>query len=242
MIKKSPFKNFVITIGNLPTAYLESMSYYEALTFLTNYIANNITPAEQANSEAIKELQDYVTNYFNDLDVTEEIDNKLDAMVLDGTLAEVINEQLFSELDDKIDNLANQFNLNSFVDFSPTIGNMSVDNGIYSSGKITIAKNSDGSIAKIYGTVVITEIPVNGVVSLTLQNTGLLPDTTFMINPTGLTTHYTNTGNAFPVSNYCYVNNNGSIVIESQPNQLGVIAAGRITLFPCLYFIKDFGD
>lgn len=242
MIKKSPFKNFVITIGNLPTAYLESMSYYEALTYLTNYIANNIAPAERANSEAIKELQEYVADYFDNLDVQEEIDNKLDEMVSDGTLAEIINQEIFTELNTKIDNLADEFNITSFATFSPANNNMTINNGNYVSGDITIAKNASGTIAKIYGTVIISNVQPNSIASITLQDTDLIPDSNFAINPTGQTTHYTDVGTAFPVNNYCYVNSNETIVIESQANQLGVEASARVTLFPCLYFIKDFGD
>ena len=99
----SPFKRMCITVGNLPTAYIESMSYYEGLTFLVNYLANNVIPALNGNSEAIKELQEkyvelksYVDNYFENLDVQEEINNKLDEMADNGTLAAVISEYLNS--------------------------------------------------------------------------------------------------------------------------------------------------
>lgn len=93
----SPFKKLCITIGNLPTAYIESMSYYEGLTFLVNYLANNVIPAVNNNSEVVKELQEqfvilknYVDNYFENLDVQEEINNKLDQMVEDGTFEELL--------------------------------------------------------------------------------------------------------------------------------------------------------
>ena len=99
----SPFKKLCITIGNLPTAYIESMSYYEGLTFLVNYLANNVIPAVNNNSEVVKELQDqfvilknYVDNYFENLDVQEEINNKLDEMADEGTLAAIISEYLNS--------------------------------------------------------------------------------------------------------------------------------------------------
>lgn len=245
----SPFKNFCMTIGALPTSYLESMSYYETLCWLCKYLENTINPAINNNAEALEELQNYVAHYFDNLDVQTEINNKLDDMVEDGTLAEVINEQLFNQLDDKIDgvddkvdNLSNQFNLNSYVTYSPSNGNMTVSGGVYSDGSITIAKNSDGTIAKIYGSVVIGQVPAQGEVSITLANTGLTPDATFTINPTGYTSHYTTTTTAFPVNNYCYVNSNGTVTIISQPNQTGYEAVARVILFPCLYFIKDFGD
>ncbi len=97
----SPFKKLCITIGNLPTAYIESMSYYEGLTFLVNYLANNVIPAVNNNSEVVKELQDqfvilkdYVDNYFENLDVQEEINNKLDEMADSGQLTDIIAQYL----------------------------------------------------------------------------------------------------------------------------------------------------
>ena len=41
----SPFRNFCITIGALPTSYLESMSYYEMLCWLCKYLENTVNPA-----------------------------------------------------------------------------------------------------------------------------------------------------------------------------------------------------
>ena len=97
----SPFKRMCITIGNLPTAYIESMSYYEGLTFLVNYLANNVIPAVNTNSEAVKELQEkyielksYVDNYFESLDVQEEVNNKLDEMADNGQLTDIIAQYL----------------------------------------------------------------------------------------------------------------------------------------------------
>ena len=101
-----PFKRLCMTIGNLPTAYIESMSYYECLTYLIKYLTNEVIPTVNNNSEVVKELQDYVATYFDNLDVQEEINTKLDEMATDGTLAEIINQEIFGELNDKID-LAN---------------------------------------------------------------------------------------------------------------------------------------
>lgn len=95
----SPFRKLLITVGNLPTAYLESMSYYEGLTYLVNYIVNNIDPNVEQNTEAIKELQEYVTHYFDNLDVQEEINNKLDDMAESGTLGEIINVEMIGSLE-----------------------------------------------------------------------------------------------------------------------------------------------
>lgn len=117
-----PFKRLCVTIGNLPTSFVESMTYYECLVWLVKYLEDTVIPAVNNNAEATKELQDaftilknYVDNYFDNLDVQEEINNKLDDLVEDGTMARIINEQIFEELNTKINtattNIGNLENL-----------------------------------------------------------------------------------------------------------------------------------
>lgn len=98
-----PFKKLVMTIGELPTSFIESMTYYELLAWFTNYLETVIIPAVNNNAEATEELQtlftelrSYVDNYFDNLDVQDEIDNKLDAMVEAGTLQEIVADYLNS--------------------------------------------------------------------------------------------------------------------------------------------------
>ena len=106
------FKKFCMTIGNLPSSYVESLSYYECLLWLCNYLENTVIPALNNNAEAVTELQnlfielkDYVDHYFDNLDLQEEVNNKLDVMVEDGTLERIINEELFSDLNNKINSV-----------------------------------------------------------------------------------------------------------------------------------------
>ena len=42
------------------------------------------------------DLKDYVETYLNNLDVQAEINNKLDQMTADGTLASIINQDIFN--------------------------------------------------------------------------------------------------------------------------------------------------
>lgn len=95
------FKRFCMTIGELPTSYLETMTYYEMLVWFTEYMKNTIIPTINNNGLAIQELQDkyielksYVDNYFTNLDVQEEINNKLDAMAQSGQLTDIIAQYL----------------------------------------------------------------------------------------------------------------------------------------------------
>lgn len=106
------FTNYIYKA--IPLAFDESMSYYETLLGLLHYLKNSVIPALNNNADAIIEvqnlmtqLQNYVNNYFNNLDVQDEINNKLDAMVEDGTLENIINQKIFGEIKNYIkeDNL-----------------------------------------------------------------------------------------------------------------------------------------
>lgn len=111
-LDRQPFKHLVATIGNLPTSFVDSMSYYECIAWLVKYLETKVIPAIDNNAEALEELQayyiqlkEYVENYFENLDVQEEINNKLDVMAEDGTLDEIINQEIFNNLNNKITNL-----------------------------------------------------------------------------------------------------------------------------------------
>lgn len=97
----SPFKRFIMTIGNLPTSYLESMTYGEMLMWFCNYLQETVIPTVNNNAEAVEELQNlyeelkqYVDDYFDNLDVQDEINNKLDALVEDGTLEGLMEDAI----------------------------------------------------------------------------------------------------------------------------------------------------
>ena len=68
MGKVEGLKKLCVTIGNLPSSYVDSLSYYECLMWLCNYIEKTIVPAINDNSEAITELQEYVDKYLTDMD------------------------------------------------------------------------------------------------------------------------------------------------------------------------------
>lgn len=101
-----PFKKLVMTIGELPTSFIESMTYYELLAWFTNYLETVIIPTVNNNAEAVEELQalftelkTFVDTYFDNLDVQDEIDHKLDEMVEDGTFTELIAEYAETKVD-----------------------------------------------------------------------------------------------------------------------------------------------
>lgn len=104
-----PFKAWCIQV--LPTIFDESMSYYECLckmVKLLNDTMNNVDLLHEAynnftdtintsisefkniiNSK-VEELENFMRNYFNNLDVQEEINQKLDDMVEEGTISRLL--------------------------------------------------------------------------------------------------------------------------------------------------------
>ena len=144
------FKRFCMTIGELPTSYLETMTYYEMLVWFTEYMKNTIIPTINNNGLAVQELQDkyielksYVDNYFDNLDVQEEINNKLDQMVQDGTLQEIITSYLNSKAVFGFDNVNDMKSSTNLIDgsYAETLGYYSKNDGGSALYKITSTKN-----------------------------------------------------------------------------------------------------
>ena len=81
----------------LPLVYDDSLSYYELLCKVVDYLNKTMEDVETLHGdvtglhEAYVKLQGYVNDYFNNLDVQVEINNKLDVMANDGTLSSIVS-------------------------------------------------------------------------------------------------------------------------------------------------------
>ena len=85
-----PFKRFCGSLGAFPEAFSDAMTVYEALEWLYRYLRTEVVPKTNEAIELTNELKEYVEHYFDNLDVQEEINNKLDDMAESGQLAEII--------------------------------------------------------------------------------------------------------------------------------------------------------
>lgn len=99
--KLPPFIKFCYTIGMIPTSYKLSWTYEEQLIWFCDFLENTVIPTINNNGKAVEELQtlflqlkQYVDDYFENLDVQEEINNKLDDMAESGELADMIAQYL----------------------------------------------------------------------------------------------------------------------------------------------------
>lgn len=179
--KLTPFKWFVLENFPFIEADFDALTEWQLFCKLgkeINKIINseNTLGTQMENvTNAFIDLQNYINNYFDNLDVQEEINTKLNEMVADGTLAEIINQEIFSELNNKIDEntrkieensnnintniekitlLNNKLNINSIKNvlmLSPLLVIQKIINNTkgYMQG-MTATYNDDGSYKNIY--------------------------------------------------------------------------------------------
>lgn len=156
MIKPKRVQNiinkFCLTIGMLPTSYKISMTYEEQILAIGHYLETTVYPAINNNAEALAELQNlfielknYVDNYFDDLDIQAEINNKLDDMAQSGELAEIIAQYI--ELQgllcyDTVNDMKNATNLVN-GSFAKTYGFYTKNDGGGAFYKIRTVTNED---------------------------------------------------------------------------------------------------
>lgn len=80
----------------MPLVYDDSLSYYELLCKVVDYLNKTMEDVDTLHTDvdsllaAYNQLQQYVNDYFNSLDVQEEINNKLDDMAETGALSAII--------------------------------------------------------------------------------------------------------------------------------------------------------
>lgn len=99
--KLRPFTRFCMTIGELPTSYLVSMTYEEQLIWFCNYLEKTVIPTINNNAEAVIEVQNLVIElkeYIENLDLQDEVNNKIDEMVESGELEEILGDYIFKNL------------------------------------------------------------------------------------------------------------------------------------------------
>ena len=120
--KLRPFTKILMTIGELPTSYLMSMTYYEQIIWFTKYLQEKVIPAINNNAVAVEELQrlyivlqNYVNTYFDNLDIQEEINKKLDEMAESGELGIIIStyvnpilEEFQNNINQEVEGLSNK--------------------------------------------------------------------------------------------------------------------------------------
>lgn len=127
------FLNDVIANQNEQNASITRM--YQSFLALQTYVNNTKDTLE----DAFNELDDYVRNYFENLDVQEEINNKLDQMLDDGVLEQIIEQFIQSTAIWCFDTVADMKQATNLINgsYAKTLGYHSINDGGKSLYKIT---------------------------------------------------------------------------------------------------------
>ena len=86
MQKTSPFRFWCQKV--LPLEYDDSLSIYQLLCKVVSKL-NNVIDNTNGMIDAFQQLQEFIENYFKNLDVQEEINKKLDQMAEEGFFSEI---------------------------------------------------------------------------------------------------------------------------------------------------------
>lgn len=136
------FTNYIFK--TIPLAFDESMSYYETLCGVLSLLK---TQEEVVNNNAdlLAELESYVQNYFKNLDVQTEINNKLDEMAKSGELENIIASYINSNAIIGFNTLSDLKNSQSIVDgsFTKSLGKNILNDGLGALYKIRTITSSD---------------------------------------------------------------------------------------------------
>lgn len=93
-----PFSRFCVMIGAIPESIIHSLSYEQQLLRLIKFLKQTVIPAIDGNTTAIKAIEEWIEN----TDLQDFVDTRLDEMVEDGTLATIINQEIFGELNTQV--------------------------------------------------------------------------------------------------------------------------------------------
>ena len=92
------------------TTYIQGASDYEIMAFLVGkYNAclesyDNITQLSTDTITACEQLQDWINSWFDNLDVQEELNNKIDSMVADGSFGTLLHQTLDTQINQQTTN------------------------------------------------------------------------------------------------------------------------------------------
>lgn len=131
-----------------------------------------------------------------------------------------------------------KFNLTSYTTYSDT--DMTKTGCTVTSGNVTVATNSDGSIFKLYGSFTAKTTSASAG-TITIQ-TSVRPTNGFTVNPAGVTFFE---GSTYTTQRPSYFSIDTNGVITFTITNFGgdyTTETKRVILMPCLYFAKDFGD
>ena len=147
--KINPVPYMLQTIGAIPTSYLISMTYDEQLLCLKNYLETEVVPKMNENIDKVNNLIIFINEFFENLDLQEEVNNKIQQMYEDGDLQEIITSYLEINGILAFDTVSSMSAATNLIDGSSckTLGNLTYNDGkgaFYKVRTITSGDTVDG--------------------------------------------------------------------------------------------------
>ena len=165
------------------TTYIQGASDYEIMAFLVGkYNAcleayGTVTKLSTDTITACKQLQDWINNWFTNLDVQEEINKKLDSMVADGSFGTLLHQTFDTQINQQTTNAVTTWLI---ANVTPTGSAVIVDKSLSIEGAAADAKETGkaliGSI-NVYNASTATNysdlnsVPCNRVILFTNRDT-----------------------------------------------------------------------
>ena len=145
------FRRFVLQNFPFIEEDFDALTDYALICKVVEYLNKVIDSQNGLVSEVelleglFNELKNYVDTYFDNLDVQEEINNKLDEMADDGTLQEIVADYLNSKAVFGFDNVASMKTASNLIDgsYAHTLGYHTKNDGGASLYKIRKITNDD---------------------------------------------------------------------------------------------------
>lgn len=215
------------------TDYNQDMAKIDAGIDAAQDTATGADGKADANTNNIGELTYLATTAKNNLvAAVNEVNSTAGTAQNTATNAAQSATSASNKADNALAQIAN-FNLTSFTNLTVTLSN-----GANGGSSFTCAKNSDGSLAKIYGQIWVTGLTAQS--TITLSDTGLRPEEAITFQGCAISERFETDGgtSVYPLS--YTLNTNGTVTITIPGG--GTTTRSYVMLFANLLFIKDFGD
>lgn len=186
----TPFKWFVLENFPFIEADFDALTEWQLFCKIGKEInkiidSQNVVGTEMEKfSQAFIELQNYVDNYFKNLDVQDEINNKLNEMTEDGTLQEIISAYLNSKAIFGFDNVESMKNSTNLIDgsYAKTLGFYNKNDGGSAFYKIRSLKSGESPdnmfTIKLNNSLLIAELVIKSN-SININSLGAKSDDSF---------------------------------------------------------------